>query len=488
MTGHDPAHEQPGDPPGSTPAAGMPEEPPRRRRRWLAALIALIAMAAMVLGGLQYLPVLLSGSTETDQAPVPAATAIPQPSPGAPPTGSENGGGAPFTAEGFLRSVNEALADADRERFFEWVGPGAVDALTLWWDNMTALGMSGAGLSVESGSLDGLGPGGSADLTIRMGAITLGTPRAGDDSEYAETGQYLVAATQYRITVSVSTAGQGRITGWRPTDPVKPWDEGPLTAVQTEHVLVAGAADEAALLEEFAGAAEEPAGWVLDHYADAGEGAPIDRFTLFLTEDAQRADSWFDTGGRNEELAGFTIPLLRLGEAPGLHPRIATDEDTPWGSTVVTVGPGGLDSPEAFRSLVAHELTHAVDFAWLPVPGDRSRVISEGWAEYLQELWDSGGQFAPTSSWRGQRIHECLADGWGYPTDADFDTDGADIFCAYALSASVYAYAAELGLSPFELARQARSAGQPLTEGSERLTGRDVDQAGWEDWVHSIYG
>lgn len=455
-------------------------------------MIAVIAVAAVVLGGLQYLPVLLSGSTQTDPVPTPAATAIPQPSASPPPSGAENGGAAPFTATGFLRTLNEALAGADRGRFFELVGPAAADGLNLWWDNMAALGMSGGGVSVESGTLDGLGPGGSADLTIRLGAITLGTPQAAADSEYADAGQYLVAAARYRITVTVSPDGPGQISGWHPTDPVKPWDEGPLTAVQTEHVLVAGAAGEAELVQEFAGTAEEPATWVLDRYADADAdadaGAPIDRFTLFLTEDAERAGTWFDTGGRNEELAGFTIPLLRLGPAPGLHPQIATDEETPWSSTVVTVGPGGLASPEAFGSLVAHEFTHAVDFAWLPVPHDRSRVVSEGWAEYLQELWDSDGRFAPPGSWRAERIEECVADGWGYPTDADFDTDDADIFCAYALSASVYGYAAKLGLDPFELARQARSSGRSLAEASGQLPGADVAEARWEVWVHSTYG
>ena len=488
MTGQDPGQDEPGERPGAGSDSELPGElDTPAGRRWPSTVIAALAVAAVVLGGLQYLPMLLSGSTETDPAPPPAATPIPQPRVDPPPVGGGNGGGAPFTPAGFLRSLNEALAGADRERFFELVGPGAVDGLRLWWDNMAALGMSGAGLSVESGTLDGLGPGGSADLTIRLGAVTLGTPRAGADSDYAQAGQYLVAAARYEITVSVSASGAGRISGWRPTDPVKPWDEGPLAAVQTEHVLVAAAAGEADLLEEFAGAAEEPAAWVADHYA-AEAGGPIDRFTVFLTADAERAGAWFDTEDRNAELAGFTIPLLRPGAAPGLDPQIATDEQTPWGSTVVTIGPSGLETVEGFRSLVAHELTHAVDFAWLPVPQDRSRVISEGWAEYRQELWDSGGEFAPPGSWRAQQIQECLASGWDYPADADFDAGGADIFCAYALSASVYAYAAELGLDLFELARQARSSGQPLTEVSEQLEGPDLAQTGWDDWVHSTYG
>ncbi|WP_022918553.1 hypothetical protein [Ruania albidiflava] len=469
------------------------EEPaalPRPRwRRVAATALVVLAVAAVVLGGLRYLPVLISGSTEAHPVPTPVVTQVPQPTASTP---EVSGGDAPFTADRFLATLNQALAEVDRQAFFAQVGPGAADGANLWWDNMMALGMSGGGLSVESGTLESLGPGGSADLTIRLGAITPGTPQAGATTDYAEAGDYLLAAAQYRITVSVTPGGEGQITGWQTTEPVKPWDAGPLRASHTDHVLVAVADSEAHLLEELGGELEEPASWVLQRYADATGRAPVDRFTVFLTEDEDRAGTWFDTGGSNEQLAGFTIPLLRLEPAPGLDPQIATEPATgaatPWGSSVVTVGPEGLTSTEALRSLAAHELTHAVAFAWLPVPENRSRVVSEGWAEYSQELWDSDGSFAPPGSWRAERITECLADGWDYPTDADFDTPGEEILCAYALSASVYGYAETIGLDPFELARRARSTGASLGEVSRQLDGRPLTQEGWADWVGSTYG
>lgn len=458
---------------------------PSRRRNVVGAVVAVLAVAAVVLGGLRYLPVLLSGSTQTGPVPTPIVTHVPPPT-SSPPAAS--GGGAPFTPTGFLNTLNRALTDVDRQAFFEHVGPGATDGLNLWWDNMAALGMSGGGLSVESGTLEGLRAGGSADLTIRLGAITPGTPRAQETTDDAAAGDYLLAAAEYEITVSVTDGGEGQITGWHTTQPVKPWDEGRLRASRTDHVLVAVAEAEADLLEEFGGELEEPATWVLQQYADATGAAPVDHFTVFLTEDEDRAGIWFDTGGSNEELAGFTIPLRRPGPAPGLDPQIATSASTPWGSTVVTIGPAGLASTEALRSLAAHELTHAVDFAWLPVSEERSRVVSEGWAEYIQEMWDSRGSFAPHGSWRAERIAECLADGWGYPTDEDFDTPGEEIFCAYALSASVYGYAAEIGVDPFELARRARSSGASLAEVSRQLDGPALTEDGWSDWVVSTYG
>src|SRR5699024_160553 len=73
-------------------------------------------------------------------------------------------------------------------------------------------------------------------------------------------------------------------------------------------------------------------------------------------------------------------------------------------------------------------------------------------------------------------------------SDEDFDTPGEEIFCAYALSASVYGYAAEIGVDPFELARRARSSGASLAEVSRQLDGPALTEDGWSNWVVSTYG
>src|SRR5690625_844084 len=179
---------------------------PSRRRNVVGAVVAVLAVAAVVLGGLRYLPVLLSGSTQTGPVPTPVVTHVPPPT-SSPPAG---GGDAPFTPTGFLNTLNRALADADRQAFFDHVGPGAADGLNLWWDNMAALGMSGGGLSVESGTLEGLGPGGSADLTIRLGAITLGTPRAEETTDHAAAGDYLLGPPSTRSRSRSPPGARGR--------------------------------------------------------------------------------------------------------------------------------------------------------------------------------------------------------------------------------------------------------------------------------------
>src|SRR5699024_5009612 len=185
-------------------------------------------------------------------------------------------------------------------------------------------------------------------------------------------------------------------------------------------------------------------------------------------------------------LSGFTVPPQRLAHAPGLDERIATADPAPWGASVVTVGPQGVESREALQSLTAHEFTHAVNFARLPIAEDRSRVISEGWAEYQQELWDSGS-FAPSGSWRAKQLRSCLEAGSGFPTDADFDVEGTQIYSGYLLSASVYAYAAAGGVDVDALSSRARSAGQGLIGPSPHLDPERLTKAGWKHWVQAHF-
>lgn len=391
-----------------------------------------------------------------------------------------------FSAVQFIRELNLALRQQDRAGFLAAVGAGAQDAVALWWDNMEVLGMSSGGLSVESGTLNGLQAGQSRDVTIRLGAVTAGTPQARTDTDYVSAGDYLVGASAYEVTVSVNHAGEARLTSFEPAGPATPWDEGHLTAVNTDHVLVAGLQSEKEVVQRVAEMIGEPAAWVLDQYRKGLGHDSIEHFTLFATGEQDRVTSWFQTGSVNSELAGFTVPQPRLGQAPGLDERIATADSAPWGASVVTVGPRGVESREALQSLTAHEFTHAVNFARLPIAEDRSRVVSEGWAEYQQELWDSGS-FAPAGSWRDKQLRSCLDAGRGYPTDADFDVEGKQIYCGYVLSASIYAYAEAQGVDVFALSSRARSTGENLIEASGHLDSEPLSKKGWNDWVHGHF-
>lgn len=391
-----------------------------------------------------------------------------------------------FSAAGFIRGLNLSLQEQDRGRFLGAVGADAQDAVGLWWDNMDVLGMRSGGISIESGKLKGLQAGQSREVTVRLGALTAGTPQAHADTDSLTSGEYLVGASTYKVTVSVDSAGKGRITSFKPAGPPTPWDEGPLTAVTTDHVLVAGLQSEEEVVQRVADMVAEPAQWVLDQYREGLGREPIQRFTLFATGEQDRVSTWFQTDEVNSELAGFTVPQPRLARAPGLDERIATADSVPWGASVVTVGPQGVESREALQSLTAHEFTHAVNFARLPIAEDRSRVISEGWAEYQQELWDSGS-FAPSGSWRDKQLRSCLEAGRGFPTDADFDVEGTQIYCGYVLSASVYAYAAAQGVDVYALSSRARSTGQDLIETSEHLDSEPLTKAGWKDWVQAHF-
>lgn len=464
---------------------------------WGRALGAVLAALLLVAGCTAPGPT-TSGSSSSasdssaSEAPDGGAGQAPPTSPSAPGGGADEGAPARtgaadgFSGREFIRSLNTALHEQDRAAFFARVGQGAEAALSLWWDNMDVLGMRSAGISVQSGTLLGVEPGHEETLTVRLGALTAGTPQAHADTRYLSAGTYLVGASSYQVTVSVDSHDRGRITAFEPAGPATPWDEGPLTAVTTDHVLVAGMAQEEDLVRRVAGMVDEPASWVLNQYRQGLGHLPIERFTLFATGKEGRVGTWFQTGTVNSELAGFTVPQHRLSPAPGLDERFATDTATPWAASVVTVGPKGVANRSALQSLTAHEFTHAVNFARLPVPEDRSRVISEGWAEYQQEQWDNG-TFAPAGSWRDTQLRSCLDSGHGYPTDADFDAAGTQIYCGYVLSASVYAYAAEQGVDVFALSGRARLTGESLIEASRDLDSSALTKDGWSQWAHERF-
>src|SRR5699024_3357751 len=221
-----------------------------------------------------------------------------------------------FSAAGFIRGLNLSLQEQDRGRFLGAVGADAQDAVGLWWDNMDVLGMRSGGISIESGKLKGLQSDQSREVTVRLGALTAVTPQAHADTDSLTSGEYLVGASTYKLTVSVDSAGKGRITSFKPAGPPTPWDEGPLTAVTTDHVLVAGLQSEEEVVQRVADMVAEPAQWVLDQYREGLGREPIQRFTLFATGEQDRVSTWFQTDEVNSELAGFTVPQPRLARAP----------------------------------------------------------------------------------------------------------------------------------------------------------------------------
>src|SRR5699024_12471065 len=88
---------------------------PSRRRSVVGAVVAVLAVAAVVLGGLRYLPVLLSGSTQTGPVPTPIVTHVP-PTTSSPPAAS--GAGAPLTPTRCQNTLNTALTEFNGRTYF----------------------------------------------------------------------------------------------------------------------------------------------------------------------------------------------------------------------------------------------------------------------------------------------------------------------------------------------------------------------------------
>ena len=473
-------------PPPHYPPPVFPPPPHRPRQHTPGWAWALITVAVVVMGAVTVV--------EQQRRPWDAE-------PTSPPTVTqgEDGYGQPnttpngqFTGEHLITRLNEALAARDRETFFSYVDGAAVEPLQLWWDNMEVLGWTTGAISLQA-------PQGSdyADDTITqqvlLGAVTAGSPQIPADSSHPDAGLSYAPANLYQVTIHVTDDGaSGVITGWEPQRETAPWDLEPLYAVIEEHAVVAGYADEREVVDRTAGAAEEAAQWVTQTYQRETGTANTNRFLTFVTEEPDRFNSWFidsaDLTGWISDRAGTMFPQHRPLDAPGLDAQIATGNRMANAGGILTVGPTGLQYgiAEATDTLV-HEFVHAIHLTNVPQGSGSSSVVAEGWATYNESLFQGGGEYAPRLRVTGRTLRSCVAqlDG-AFPTEQDF-VDAEDATCAYALSGSLYAYAASLGVDVYVLADEALATGEPLWSLIER-DGVAFTAEGWSSWLQEQYG
>lgn len=397
-----------------------------------------------------------------------------------------------FTGDHLITRLNEALAARDRDTFFSYVDGAAVEPLELWWDNMDALGWTTGGLSLQAPQSSHYAED-TITQQVLLGAVTAGSPQIPADSAHPDAGLSYAPANAYRVTLHVTDDGaSGVITGWEPQHYAAPWDLEPLYAVIDDHSVVAGYADERDLVDRTAAAAEEAAQWVTEAYQQQTGIANASRFLTFMTDDADRFNSWFidDDGldGWVGDRAGTMFPQHRLPAAPGLDPNIATGNRMSNAGGILTVGPNGLQHgiAEATDTLV-HEFVHAIHLTNVPQESGSSSVVAEGWATYNESLFQGSGTYAPRLRVTGRTLRGCVAqlDG-SLPTEQDF-VDAEDATCAYALSGSLYAYAASLGVDVYALADEALATGEPLWSLLER-DGVALTAEGWSSWLREQFG
>src|SRR5690606_34069396 len=398
-----------------------------------------------------------------------------------------------FTGEHMLPAVNAALAAKDREAFFRFVEGDAVAPLSLWWDNMDVLQWTAGAMSLGPGQLDAYE---NDEITLRvtLGAVTAGSPSIPDGSDHPDAGTSYAPSNLYRATIRVTDDGaSGVITGWELQGTAAPWDLAPLYAVVSGGSVMAGYEDEKALVDRLAGLGDEGAAWVIDTYERATGSANAQRFATFVTENPDRFNAWFveDPSDCAADRAGAAIPQRRPFPSPGIPEDIAVGGARTNAGGILTIGPGGLlYGDENTLDTIVHEFVHAMHTTNVPEESWPGSPVMEGWATYLESMFRSDGEFGREGSYVGRMMRDCVASEdfpERFPVQQDF-VDVDTVHCAYALSGSMYAYAASLGVDVYEAADVALASGDTLPEAVVAIGGPIIDESGWVDWLRTTFG
>ncbi|MBO1753196.1 hypothetical protein J4G33_15420 [Actinotalea sp. BY-33] len=456
-------HPLPTSRPAPRPAPGTPN-----RRRVLALAVVVSAVVHLMLGG-----VVVFALQDHDAWTAP-------PAPQARPAAVTDTDLAPLYA-----ALNEALADQDREAFMSHVIGAAVDPLTLWWDNMDALGWTTAAISpADDEALSTTATGG--EIAVVLGSDLGYAQTLTGEGRRAGGGDLLTLGSLYVAAVDITAAGPV-ISWWSPWGEPRPWDEELLSVAKEEGIVVAGLPGEEDLLAEVARVGAPMSTWVRDDYAAThGREAPLDGFVVFATEDEDPFMRWF-SGVEGETLAwdptGFAFAgFLPQGNTPGLDPELATGV-LPTGG-LVAIGPLAVETEELDLVLV-HEFAHVLQFVDNPTWSTSPPLVTvEGWATYQELAFLTGGSY-PTSGPYAVYLAECTA---GEPPTIPTDDDltGEDAGCAYSIASTIFAFAETQGIAPVELADVGTFHGLTPFGAAQRL-GTPLSGEAWSAWFAETY-
>lgn len=387
------------------------------------------------------------------------------------------------------QGVNDALIAKDREAFLSYASGEAVDQLAQWWDNTTAIGWDTAAMSPRwRDSEDDT----KAQVVLGAQFGFAARPLRGSGDQDADL--QLIQGLPYSVTLTPlpertrsfdaynddgslkeqEPVDARKITSLVPAYSPNPWDEGALHVVRRDHVVLFAMADEAALADATADEAEASAVIALDTIRSLGGEVPQEGFVAAITDNAERLGRWqFGNGERWDlDIAGYARPTIRpIQIEPWLDARVATGPDT--SGTIITMGP--LSATQRTQTFV-HEFAHALHFTAAPGSVDEPpRAVMEGFARYVE--WSAG---LSEPRYTSDEVRQAVATrGAGSFDDESLTSEEGGI--AYEAAGSYYAFAAEKGHSPWELALDARSGFAGLVGYSELHD--DVSIPAWQQWL-----
>lgn len=308
--------------------------------------------------------------------------------------------------DGLFRQLSQDMQTGNRAAFLSMVAPSARPAVTIWWDNLQALGFT-TGVILPTAShdtvhLDGHGNG---TAIVLAGAHNPLDPLDGK-------GKSDIPCERYRIGLHFANpTATGQISSWQPLDD-DPWDQGARLYVhKSTHVVVAGPPGDSALVDETVPLAEDAATYdvgLMNHvnFRDLRQQG----FIVFVSGDATVRNRWLATTpqpkGWPAELLGARVSQLpgpgasadyasvtgnvSTGNTGGARVVITPyeqDGGTPHGETVTLVRDFMLDI------LAAHDEDLVEGLPLDPVPS----WAEQGMAVAVQGLFEANNNPAPAT-------------------------------------------------------------------------------------------
>jgi hypothetical protein len=173
--------------------------------------------------------------------------------------------------------------------FLGLASAAARPALTLWWDNLRAIGFT-TGAVIPTASLDAvhIDSHGNGSTVVLAGVHSSFDPVDLD-------GKSQIPMAHYRIGLHfASPAATGQITSWQPLDGT-PWDS-PLYIKKDAHVVVAGPPGDSALVDQTLPAAETAAAYDVQMMHHVTPGFLLQQgFEVFVSGSATVRDGWLAT-------------------------------------------------------------------------------------------------------------------------------------------------------------------------------------------------
>jgi hypothetical protein len=384
-----------------------------------------------------------------------------------------------YATQDLYVALNAALSHGDRGAFMKHVSGDAIKTMTLFFDNMDALGWSNGAISTND--VDSLLSTPKTTITVKStfgvnAGFTASAPRG---SGGKDAGLIFIQGFIYDVQIGME-GGHAVITGIAASDTTLPWLEQKLYVTKTAHVVAAGYPAEKAIVDQAAAKAEPAAVWVLDKLNTAKNPLSLTGFTTFVSNDPAVFASWFNTDAVKDwkmDIAGSTFPTYRPDPNEFVDPLLATGSET--SASVVTIGPEAKDQLPA---TLAHEFVHASQMVQVPSGfGEPPLDAIEGWARYMETLYTNGNKYPSHYA----RLASSLpyADPTGAaPTDAQLR--GADAGYYYELAGSRFAYAAANGYDVEKLANFSKLIGlDPIKASSDLNNGNTLSDAGWLAWA-----